>query len=260
MIHEIESDNGVVELVLDMPPVNALGIGHLGELAAAFRGIDARPSARAVILRGEGPGFCGGGDVKEVQVLPEFSGILGQALGSEATCVAVATCPVPVVAAVHGYCIGVGALIVACADILVAAHGTRFVLAEVDNGATGGAAQMANLLPERRVRRAMLTGEAIDAGDLERHGSAMPLVDEADLISAARAVADQLAAKSPSNLRRMKQSLHASAPVEAMRARYRQELSYTYELNLSGEAFRSREATVDRLRSSDAGIAPRPRL
>src|SRR2546430_10015979 len=62
----------------------------------------------------------GGGDVKEVERLPDFEGILGQASGSQQASLAVAECAAPVVVAVHGYCIGVGVLIVGTADVVVA--------------------------------------------------------------------------------------------------------------------------------------------
>src|SRR5439155_376701 len=83
-----------------------------------LRAVEGRPEVHAVLLRSEGPGFCGGGDVKEVERLPGFDGILGQASGSQQASLAVAECAAPVVVAVHGYCIGVGVLIVGTADVV----------------------------------------------------------------------------------------------------------------------------------------------
>jgi len=248
-IKECLHADGVLEVVVDHPPVNAFTIGDLHALADRLRAVEAEPEVRVVVLRSVGSGFCAGGDVKEVQALPGFEGILGQASGSEAASLAIAECAAPVVVAVHGYCIGVGVLLAGCADVVVAATGTTFVLAEVDNGATSGAAQAMSLLPEKRLRAAMLTAEPIDAEELHAHGSIYRLVDGDEVVPTAFSVAQLIASKSPAVVRRLKLSLNASAGVGELRKRYRQELSYTYELNLLGEARDLRETFVDGTRA-----------
>jgi enoyl-CoA hydratase len=250
VIQEQLHDDGVLELVIEHPPVNAFTIADLHDLATRLRAVEDRPEVHAVLLRAEGPGFCGGGDVKEVERLPGFEGILGQASGSQQASLAVAECAAPVIVAVHGYCIGVGVLIVGTADVVVAARGTRFVLAEVDNGATSGAAQALGLLPEKRLRAAMLTADPIDAEELHAHGSIYRLVDAGDVGAVARQVATHIAAKSPAVVRRLKLSLNASSGLDGLRNRYRQELSYTYELNLLGEAQKGRADFVEGRRAS----------
>jgi len=119
VIHETVDERGVAELVIENPPVNAYNLADIAALVQYLRGY-ADPGAdpervRAVVLRGEGRGFCGGGDVKEVQNLPGFEGILGQTRGSLNLSLAIAECPVPVVGAIHGYCIGLGCWSPGCA-------------------------------------------------------------------------------------------------------------------------------------------------
>lgn len=246
-IAETQHDDGVLELVLDNPPVNSLTIDDLHRLAAILDSVEARPEVRSVVLRGEGKGFCGGGDVKEVQALHGSEGILGQASGSQAASLAIADCAVPVVAGVHGYCVGVGVLLVGTADIVVASRDTSFVLAEVDNGATSGAVQASGLLPPKRLRAAMFTAETVSATELFSYGSVYRLDD--DVAMAARELAGIVASKSPAVVRRMKRSINASTGVDELRSRYRQELSYTYELNLMGEASQRRDDFVSGRRS-----------
>jgi len=248
-IKECLHGGGVLELVVDHPPVNAFTIGDLHTLARRLRAIEDEPEVTVVVLRAEGKGFCAGGDVKEVQTLPGFEGILGQASGSQAASLAIAECAVPVIVAVHGYCIGVGVLLVGTADVVVAGTGTQFVLAEVDNGATSGGAQALQLVPAKRLRAAMLTAEPIDAEELHAYGSIYRLVPADEVVPTAFAVADAIAAKSPAVVRRLKLSLNASSGVDDLRRRYRLELSYTYELNLLGEARDLRETFVDGRRS-----------
>src|SRR5271156_1637660 len=170
-ITEAVHDNGVAELVVENPPVNAFSIADLMRLTTLLRGYETRDEVRAVVLRSQGKGFCGGGDLKEVQGLPGFKGILGQARGSQDTSLAIADCAAPVIGCVHNYCVGLGVLLAGTCDVLIGAADTRFVLAEVDNGATTGGVQALGLLPERRVRSAMFTCEPVDISELAAYGS-----------------------------------------------------------------------------------------
>lgn len=242
-IHQRLADSGVLEVVLDIPPVNAVDIGSLNELVEILEGIEKRAEVRAVVLRGEGRGFVGGGDVKEVQRLPGHEGILGQALGSCAASVALHECAVPVIAAVHNYCIGLGVLLAGSCDVVLASEGTVFVLSEVDNGATGGAIQAIGLMPDKRLRTAMFTCDPVPAEELHGYGSILQVVPEAELGPAALAVAEQIAAKPPRVVRAAKKAINGSVG-RRIRDLYRQELSYTYELNLTNDAHDARETFV----------------
>jgi enoyl-CoA hydratase len=242
-IHQQLSATGVLDLVIDIPPVNAVDIAHLGELITILEGIDERPDVHVVVLRAAGRGWVGGGDVKEVQRLPGHEGILGQAHGSCRASVALHECAVPVIAAVHKYCIGLGVLLAGSCDIVLAGEGAVFVLAEVDNGATGGAIQAIGLMPDKRLRTAMFTCEPVPAEELHAYGSIQRIVAEADLAQAARALAETIAAKPPVVVRAAKKAINGSVG-RRIHDLYRQELSYTYELNLTGDARAARETFV----------------
>lgn len=254
-ITEIVHDNGVAELVIESPPVNALSIGDLAQLAELLRSHDRRDDAGAVVLRSRGKGFCGGGDVKEVQGLPDFEGILGQARGSQEASLAIAECAIPVIGCVHGYCIGVGVLLAGTCDVLVGSAATRFVLAEADNGATAGGVQALGLLPERRLRSAMLTCEPFDIAELHRYGSVYHVEPTPEAATQkALEVAATIAAKAPRVIRSLKAALNNTAGRD-LRRLYRQELSYTFELNMLGDAAAARQGFLDGKRS---GYLDRP--
>lgn len=254
MFTEHLTADGVLELVIDRPPVNAFSIGLLRDLASRLEAVRDQEAVRVVILRAAGRGFCGGGDVKEVEGLPGFEGILGQSAGSLGVSLAITGCAVPVVCGVHAYCIGVGVLAAASADILVAARDTRFVLAEIDNGATAGAVQALRLMPEKRVRAAMMTAEPVLAQELYALGSVYRLVDTPDAVAEeARAIAARIAAKNPAAMRRMKISLNNSTRSDELLTLYRAEMSYTYELNILGDASAGRSAFIEGKRGSYAG-------
>jgi enoyl-CoA hydratase len=242
--------DGILELTIDRPPVNAFDIGLLNDLAQLLEKIHERPDVHVVLLRAEGNGFCGGGDVKEVQALPGFEGILGQTGGSMRASMAASHCAVPVLSAVHNYCVGVGVLVVGSSDIVIAAKGTRFILAEIDNGATAGAVQALKLMPEKRVRAAMMTAAPVDADELYRFGSIYRLVDAENLRAAAMEVAAQIAAKNQLALRKLKLSLNGTTKASELQAAYRAELSYTYELNITGDANTARGAFLSGERKS----------
>jgi enoyl-CoA hydratase len=235
--------NGVLELVIDIPPVNAVDIASLAELVAILEGVGGRDEVHAVVLRGAGRGFVGGGDVKEVQRLPGHEGILGQAHGSGAASLALHECAVPVIAAVHNYCIGLGVLLAGSCDIVLASAGTVFVLSEVDNGATGGAIQAIGLMPDKRLRAAMFTCEPVPAEELRGYGSILQILPEEELVAGALRLADKIAAKAPRVVRAAKRAINGSVG-RRIHDLYRQELSYTYELNLTNDAHDARETFV----------------
>jgi enoyl-CoA hydratase len=255
VIRESVHDDGVAELVVDNPPVNAYDVATIAGLVERLHGYADDPRVRAVVLRGEGRGFCGGGDVKEVQRASGFDGILGQTRGSLELSLAVAECPIPVVGAVHGYCIGLGVLVAGVCDILLAAPDTPFVLAEADNGATSGIVQAIGLMPDKRLRAAMFTCEPVDSAELVGFGSVLRLVEAAELPAAAHQLAGTIAGKRTEVIRGLKAAM-AGTIGRDIRTAYRQELSYTFELNISGIA---REARGDFVDGRRAGyLADRP--
>src|SRR5262245_38759524 len=112
--------DGVAEVVMDNPPVNALDVKGWFFLAETIRGLGADPQVRAVVLRAEGRGFNAGVDIKEMQRTKGFEALLGANRGCFAAFAAVYECEVPVIAAVHGFCLGGGIGLVGNADIIVA--------------------------------------------------------------------------------------------------------------------------------------------
>lgn len=235
---------GILEIVVASPPVNAFSIGDLDAVANELRAVATRREVHVAVLRAEGPGFCGGGDLKEVRALPGREGILGQMRGSYEASLAIADCAVPVVVASHRYCIGVGVLLAGAADVVIAGEASTFVLAEVDNGATGGAIQAVGLMPEKRLRAAMFTCQPIPAAELHAYGTIHALVPDTDVAAAALDVAQTIAAKNPTVVRAAKASIDRSIGRDIRRL-YRIELGYTAELNLLGESDRARAEFLD---------------
>jgi enoyl-CoA hydratase/carnithine racemase len=237
-------DGGIAEVVVDHPPVNALPVAGWFELAAALRSLGEDPAVRVVVLRAEGRGFNAGVDIKEMQATAGFDALVGANRGCYAAFAAVYECPVPVIAAVHGFCLGGGIGLVGNADVIVASDDATFGLPEVDRGALGAATHLSRLVPQHKMRAMVYTSATATAAELHAFGSVLRVVPRDDLRDAAREVAGEIAAKSPAVIRAAKESLNGIDLWDVKRS-YRFEQGFTFELNLSGVADEHRDAFVE---------------
>jgi enoyl-CoA hydratase len=242
MITSTVDEYGVAEITMANPPVNALPVAGWFALTDALTQAGRDPKVRVVVLRAEGRGFNAGVDIKELQRASKsadpherFSAIVGVNQGCAAAFAAVYDCPVPVVAAVNGFCLGGGIGLVGNADIIVAAEDATFGLPEVDRGALGAATHLARLVPHHKMRAMMYTSATATAAELHAFGSVLRVVPPAQLRDAAHEVARSIAAKHPTVIRAAKASLNGIDLVDVKRS-YRFEQGFTYELNLIGVA------------------------
>jgi enoyl-CoA hydratase len=237
-------DDGVAEIVMDNPPVNALTVAGWFELADIITAAGNDENVRAVVLRADGRGFNAGVDVKEMQNTEGFEALIGANRGCFAAFAAVYDCKVPVIAAVHGYCLGGGIGLVGNADVIVASDDATFGLPEVDRGALGAATHLARLVPQHKMRAMVFTATTATARELEHYGSVLKVVPREELRDAAFEVARAIAAKSPTVIRAAKESLNGIDLWDVKRS-YRYEQGFTFELNLSGVADEHRDAFVE---------------
>ncbi len=240
--------DGVAEVVMANPPVNALDVAGWFELASLLDDLGADPDVRVVVLRADGRGFNAGVDIKEMQRTQGFDALVGANRGCYAAFKAVYECAVPVIAAVHGYCLGGGIGLVGNADLVVASDDASFGLPEVDRGALGAATHLARLVPTQRMRQMVYTCERASAQELLGYGSVLKVVPADDLRDTALALARTIAAKPPAVIRAAKACLNGIDPVDVNRS-YRFEQGFTFELNLIGAGDQARDAFVE---SSDA--------
>lgn len=236
-------EGGVAEIVVAAPPVNALTVAGWFELADAVTAAGRDPRVGAVVLRAEGRGFNAGVDIKEMQSSEGHGALVGANRGCFAAFAAVYDCEVPVVAAVHGFCLGGGIGLAGNADIVVASDDAYFGLPEVDRGALGAATHLARLVPQHLMRAMVYTCRNVSADELHRHGSVLEVVPADGLRDAAMGVAENIAAKDPYVIRRAKESLNGIDPVDVKRS-YRYEQGFTFELNLVGAGDEHRDAFV----------------
>jgi enoyl-CoA hydratase len=237
--------DGIAEVVMNNPPVNALDVAGWFKLAEVMRKLGADPEVRVVILAAEGKGFNAGVDIKEMQRTKGHDALIGANRGCFAAFAAVYECEVPVIAAVHGYCLGGGIGLVGNSDIIIASTDATFGLPEVDRGALGAATHLARLVPQHKMRAMVYTSATATAAELHAFGSVLKVVERDALRGAARDLAKQIAAKSPTVIRAAKQSLNGIDPIDVKRS-YRYEQGFTFELNLAGVADEARDAFVEK--------------
>jgi enoyl-CoA hydratase/carnithine racemase len=239
------ASDGIAEIVVDVPPVNALNVAGWFELADTLRAASDDEAVRVVVLRAEGKGFNAGVDIKEMQTTQGFGALVGANRGCYAAFAAVYECAVPVVAAVHGFCLGGGIGLVGNADIIVASDDATFGLPEVKQGALGAATHLSRLVPQHRMRAMVYTTERATAQELHSYGSVLRVVPRDQLRDAAFEVAAQIASLDRRVIVAAKESLNGIDPVDVKRS-YRFEQGFTFELNLTGVSDESRDAFVDK--------------
>jgi enoyl-CoA hydratase len=239
-IHE-----GIAEVVMEYPPVNALPVQGWFDVADAVRRAGEAPDTRVVILTAEGKGFNAGADIKEMQRTPGFEALVGANRGCYAAFKAVYECPVPLIAAVHGYCLGGGIGLVGNADLIIASEEAVFGLPEVKQGALGAATHLARLVPQHRMRAMVYTAENATARELHAYGSVLEVTDRASLRDAARRLAARIAKHNPTVIRAAKHCLNGIDPMDVNKS-YRFEQGYTFELNLTGVSDDARNAFVEK--------------
>jgi enoyl-CoA hydratase len=225
--------DGIVEVVMDSPPVNALPVAEWFDLAVAINRAGEDPDTRVVVLRAEGRGFNAGVDIREMQVTEGFDALLGANRGCAAAFTAVYDCPVPVISSVHGHCVGGGIGLVGNSDAIVASDDAFFALPEVDRGALGAATHLARLVPQHQMRTMLYTSSRATAAQLHTWGSVWDVVPREQLAEATRTLALAIADKSPTVIRAAKESVNGIDPWDPKRS-YRFEQGFTFELNLSG--------------------------
>ncbi|UGY93590.1 enoyl-CoA hydratase family protein [Streptomyces gobiensis] len=237
--------DGVAVVTVDYPPVNALPVAGWYELADALRATGRDQSVRAAVLTATGRGFNAGVDIKELQRdqhTQHHTALIGANRGCYEAFAAVYECEVPVIAAVHGYCLGGGIGLIGNADAIVASEDATFGLPELDRGALGAATHLSRLLPPHLMRTLYYTGQRLTARELDRHGALWRLVDNpGHLLDTALELASQIAAKDGCLLRLAKEAINGIDPIDVRRS-YRYEQGFTFEASLSGVADRHRDA------------------
>ena len=236
-------EDGIAEVMLDHPPVNALDSAGWTKLAETIVSLGSDEDVRVIVLGAEGRGFCAGVDVKELA--KDSSLITKVNKGCYDAFAAVHDCQVPVIGACHGFVLGGGIGLIGACDIIFASEDATFGLPEIDRGALGAATHLLRMFPIQKVRKMLLTAEPIDAAEAYRLGALESVVTRDELLPTARKTAEAIASKSPKAVRLAKESLNGIELLDIKKS-YRFEQGFTLELYTSPDSQEARDAFVEK--------------
>jgi enoyl-CoA hydratase len=191
----------VAVLTLNRPDrLNALSSAVASALARNVSELASDDRVGALVVSGAGRAFCAGADITELDTLDspqDFSAFVSTLTDALR---ALARCPKPSVAAIHGLALGGGLELALSCDLRVADESAKLGVPEIKLGLLPGAtgtARLTRLLPTAIAKQLLLTGEPLTASDALRHGLVNDVVATGGALEAAIEVAARLAALPP---------------------------------------------------------------
>ncbi|MBI4499197.1 MAG: enoyl-CoA hydratase/isomerase family protein [Chloroflexi bacterium] len=190
--------------------LNALSVGMRDDLWEVLHAVRDDPEVRVAVFQGAGDrAFCTGADLSEFLTAPPPAQAR-QVRWERDLWGLLATFPKPLVAAIHGFCIGSGCEIAMLCDLRVCSEDARFAMPETGLGiipAAGGSQTLPRTVGEAHALSLLLTGEFIDAQEARRIRLVQRVVPRADLYPTAAALARRLVALDQGAVRRAKAAI-----------------------------------------------------
>lgn len=204
----LEETDGVVTLTLNRPhAANALSQGLLYALHDHLYNLRFRQDVRALIITGQsGKAFCAGADLKERRGMDDGQVRRAVAL-IRAVIESVGQLPMPTIAAVNGVAFGGGTELALVCDLRIAAASAKLGLTETGLAiipGAGGTQRLPRLVGLAKAKELIFTARRIDAETALAIGMVNQVVDDADLLPAARALAMEIAQNGPVAVRQAK--------------------------------------------------------
>ena len=203
----------VTLLELVNPPLNLVTTGLMEQLRAGLQQIERAEDVRAVVVSGSGDrAFCAGSHIGE------FEGLRGRVaedklLLEKLVYRQLADLPMPTIAAIEGNALGGGLELALCCDLRVASEQARLGMPEVRLAVmpgSGGTQRLPRVVGLARAKELILTGRIISAAQAERIGLVNEVVPAGEARNAARAMADEIAARGPIAVREAKRLIDAA--------------------------------------------------
>ena len=228
---EVDPARERADVVLDRPPLNVVTMRERDQLRMVFEALDRDPDVRVIVLRGEGKHFSSGGDIRGfLDSTPERVSELAWNVAAPERC------RKPVVAAIRGYCFGVGFELSLACDFRIVSETAEFALPEQRIGmipGSGGSARLVRMIGIARTKDMAMRSRRIPARQAHAWGIAVECVPDAALESGLDAFVDELRGFSPLAQRTLKSVLNTA-----------QDAPLHVAIELEGQAY-------GRLRSSD---------
>ncbi len=208
----LENDGALWTLTVDRPEArNALDTRTVKEMHEALDSLDMDQPGVLILTGGGEKSFVAGADIGSLRERNKKDAL---ASINGALFTRIENLPWPVIAAVNGYSLGGGCELALCSDIRVASENARFGLPEASLGiipAGGGTQRLPRLIGLSRAKLWVLTGDIYDAEEACRIGLVSKVVPIAELMDAAREIANKILARAPLAVRLAKVALNQSA-------------------------------------------------
>ncbi|WP_067726521.1 enoyl-CoA hydratase-related protein [Oceanobacillus damuensis] len=200
-----ENDNKILIVTINRPPINAFIKESYIELMSIINYVNSNESIGVMMLKSDVRLFSAGADTKRLDSdnLKQASirrSILRKTISEFYNCL------VPVICAVNGAAVGVGAVFAASSDIIIASDKAFFALPEIDVGLVGGAKGISRIFPPQKIRTMALTGKRIYAEEVYRYGGIEEIVPEDELYDKALEYAKTISDKGVYAVRKWKES------------------------------------------------------
>lgn len=209
-----DRENGVGRITLNRPDrLNSFTVEMHEEVAGALSVVENDDEIRCLLLTGAGRGFCAGQDLSDRAVAPGSASVdLGESVEKRYNPLVrrLSKLPKPAICAVNGVAAGAGANIALACDIVLAARSARFIESFSNIGLvpdSGGSWILPRLVGQARALGLALTGEPITGETAEQWGLIWRAVDDAELMTAATAMAEKFATGPTRGLARTKQAI-----------------------------------------------------
>lgn len=205
---DIDADRERADIILERPPLNIVSMTERDQLCAVFDALDRDQRVRAIVVRSAGKDFSSGGDIQGfMDASPEHVSHLAWNVGAPYRA------SKPVIAAVRGYCFGVGFELALACDFRIASETARFALPEMRIGmipGSGGSARLLNMIGSARTKDMVMRALRVSGQQGHDWGFCQQVVPDADLETAVDALVEELRGFSPLAQRTIKHVLNAA--------------------------------------------------
>jgi enoyl-CoA hydratase/carnithine racemase len=206
--------DGVATITLNRPQArNALNRAMCEELVAAAAVAAADGDVRLVLVRGAGPVFCAGADLKERKDM-SVDDVRNRRLRGYAAYSALEALPMPTIAVVHGAAIGSGAEIAAACDFIIATPQATFATPEALWGTVGATQRLPRVLGKRLAKDMMFTGRKLTAEEAKIAGLVTRIVEVGQLDAVIAEIAQTIDKASAAGLRQAKRCIDQGSELD----------------------------------------------
>ena len=181
----IDGDGPIRHIVLNRPHIhNAISKQFGKDLTAACRELDEIGDLRVVILRGEGPSFCSGADLKERPFDENSTSIIARSKAGMRMADALSSLNAVTIACIHNHCIGGGAVLPAFCDFRIAAKSTKLTINEISIGVNlswNAIPPVVQLVGPARAKEMIILGRTYTGEQLQNIGYVNEVVEDVEL-------------------------------------------------------------------------------